>query len=128
MVEIGKGKKIRDGEDVCILNFGVLIDRALEIANENNYGLCDMRFVKPLDEKLIDEICSKYSKIVTLEDHTTKGGCGSAINEYLSTKKIALPILNLGLDDAFPEHGSRNEILKLNGLDVDSIKKQISNF
>ena len=87
-----------------------------------------MRFVKPLDEKLIDEICSKYSKIVTLEDHTTKGGCGSAINEYLSTKKIALPILNLGLDDAFPDHGSRNEILKLNGLDVDSIKKQISNF
>ena len=128
VVEIGKGKKIRDGEDVCILNFGVLIDRALEIANENNYGLCDMRFVKPLDEKLIDEICSKYSKIVTLEDHTTKGGCGSAINEYLSTKKIALPILNLGLDDDFPEHGSRNEILKLNGLDVDSIKKQISNF
>ena len=128
VVEIGKGKKIRDGEDVCILNFGVLIDRALEIANENNYGLCDMRFVKPLDEQLIDEICSKYSKIVTLEDHTTKGGCGSAINEYLSTKKIALPILNLGLDDAFPEHGSRNEILKLNGLDVDSIKKQISNF
>jgi len=128
VAEIGKGKKIRDGEDVCILNFGVLIDRALEIANENNYGLCDMRFVKPLDEKLIDEICSKYSKIVTLEDHTTKGGCGSAINEYLSTKKIALPILNLGLDDAFPEHGSRNEILKLNGLDVDSIKKQISNF
>ena len=128
VVEIGKGKKIRDGEDVCILNFGVLIDRALEIANENNYGLCDMRFVKPLDEKLIDEICSKYSKIVTLEDHTTKGGCGSAINEYLSTKKIALPILNLGLDDTFPEHGSRNEILKLNGLDVDSIKKQISNF
>lgn len=128
VVEIGKGKKIRDGEDVCILNFGVLIDRALEIANKNNYGLCDMRFVKPLDEKLIDEICSKYSKIVTLEDHTTKGGCGSAINEYLSTKKIALPILNLGLDDAFPEHGSRNEILKLNGLDVDSIKKQISNF
>ena len=128
VVEIGKGKKIRNGEDVCILNFGVLIDRALEIANENNYGLCDMRFVKPLDEKLIDEICSKYSKIVTLEDHTTKGGCGSAINEYLSTKKIALPILNLGLDDAFPEHGSRNEILKLNGLDVDSIKKQISNF
>ena len=128
VVEIGKGKKIRDGEDVCILNFGVLIDRALEIANENNYGLCDMRFVKPLDEKLIDEMCSKYSKIVTLEDHTTKGGCGSAINEYLSTKKIALPILNLGLDDTFPEHGSRNEILKLNGLDVDSIKKQISNF
>ena len=56
------------------------------------------------------------------------GGCGSAVNEYLLNKKIILPVLNLGLDDAFPEHGSRNEILKTNGLDVDSIKEQISNF
>jgi 1-deoxy-D-xylulose-5-phosphate synthase len=128
VAEIGKGKKIKNGEKICILNFGVLIDRALEIAQENNYGLCDMRFVKPLDEKLIDEICGNYSKIVTLEDHTIKGGCGSAVNEYLLNKKIALPVLNLGLDDAFPEHGSRNEILKTNGLDVDSIKEQISNF
>ena len=127
-VEIGKGKTIIDSNDVCILNFGVLIDRALEIVQETNYGLCDMRFVKPLDEELIDEICNKYSKIVTLEDHTTKGGCGSAVNEYLLSKKITIPVLNLGLDDAFPEHGSRNEILKLNGLDIDSIKEQISNF
>jgi len=127
-VEIGKGKKINEGKDVCILNFGVLIDRALEIVQEKNYGLCDMRFVKPLDEELIDEICKKYSKIVTLEDHTTKGGCGSAVNEYLLSKKITVPVLNLGLDDVFPEHGSRNEILKLNGLDVESIKEQISNF
>ena len=127
-VRIGKGKKINEGNDVCILNFGVLIDRALEIVQETNYGLCDMRFVKPLDEELIDEICNKYSKIVTLEDHTTKGGCGSAVNEYLLSKKITLPVLNLGLDDAFPEHGSRNEILKLNGLDIDSINEQISNF
>ena len=127
-VRIGKGKKINEGNDVCILNFGVLIDRALGIVQETNYGLYDMRFVKPLDEELIDEICNKYSKIVTLEDHTTKGGCGSAVNEYLLSKKITLPVLNLGLDDAFPEHGSRNEILKLNGLDIDSIKEQISNF
>ena len=127
-VRIGKGKKINEGNDVCILNFGVLIDRALEIVQETNYGLCDMRFVKPLDEELIDEICNKYSKIVTLEEHTTKGGCGSAVNEYLLSKKITIPVLNLGLDDAFPEHGSRNEILKLNGLDIDSIKEQISNF
>ena len=128
VVEIGKGKKIKDGDNICILNFGVLIDRALEIAQEKNYGLCDMRFVKPLDEDLIDGICKNYTKIVTLEDHTTKGGCGSAVNEYLLRKKITLPVLNLGLDDVFPEHGSRNEILKLNGLDVDSIKEQISNF
>ena len=128
IVEIGKGRKIKDGEEVCILNFGVLIDRALEIAQEKNYGLYDMRFVKPLDEESIDKICKNYSKIITLEDHTVKGGCGSAINEYLLSKKLILPVLNLGLNDSFPEHGSRNEILKLNGLDVDSIKEQISNF
>ena len=127
-VEIGRGKKIKDGEEVCILNFGVLIDRVMKIAQEKNYGLYDMRFVKPLDEELIDKICNNYSKIVTLEDHTTKGGCGSAVNEYLLSKKLILPVLNIGLDDSFPEHGSRDEVLKLNGLDIVSIEKQISNF
>ena len=126
--EIGKGRKIRDGEELCILNFGVLLDRAEEVANEFNYGLYDMRFVKPLDHQLIDDLAQKYTKIVTLEDHTTIGGSGSAVNEYLSQKKILKPVLNLGLKDVFPEHGSRNEILKLNGLDIDSLKEQISKF
>ena len=128
IAEIGKGRKIRDGEELCILNFGVLLDRAEEVANEFNYGLYDMRFVKPLDHQLIDNLAQKYTKIVTLEDHTTVGGSGSAVNEYLSQKKILKPVLNLGLKDVFPEHGSRNEILTLNGLDVDGLKKQISKF
>ena len=128
IAEIGKGRKIRDGEELCILNFGVLLDRAEEVANEFNYGLYDMRFVKPLDHQLIDNLAQKYTKIVTLEDHTTVGGSGSAVNEYLSQKKILKPVLNLGLKDVFPEHGSRNEILKLNGLDIDGLKEQISKF
>ena len=128
VAEIGKGRKIRDGEELCILNFGVLLDRAEEVANEFNYGLYDMRFVKPLDHQLIDNLAQKYKKIVTLEDHTAVGGSGSAVNEYLSQKKILRPVLNLGLKDVFPEHGSRNEILTLNGLDIDSLKEQISKF
>ena len=128
IAEIGRGRKIRDGEELCILNFGVLLDRAEKVANEFNYGLYDMRFVKPLDHQLIDDLAQKYTKIVTLEDHTTIGGSGSAVNEYLSQKKILKPVLNLGLKDVFPEHGSRNEILKLNGLDIDSLKEQISKF
>ena len=128
IAEIGKGRKIRDGAELCILNFGVLLDRAEEVANEFNYGLYDMRFVKPLDHQLIDNLAQKYTKIVTLEDHTAVGGSGSAVNEYLSQKKILKPVLNLGLKDVFPEHGSRNEILKLNGLDIDSLKEQISKF
>ena len=128
VAEIGKGRTIRDGEELCILNFGVLLDRAEEVANEFNYGLYDMRFVKPLDHELIDSLAQKYTKIVTLEDHTAVGGSGSAVNEYLSQKKILKPVLNLGLKDVFPAHGSRNEILKLNGLDIDSLKEQISKF
>ena len=127
-IEIGKGRKIRDGEEACILNFGVLIDRAEEIANELNLGLYDMRFVKPLDHELINNLVHKYSKIVTLEDHTIIGGAGSAVNEYLSQQQILKPVLTLGLQDDFPAHGSRNQILELNGLDVESLKKKIANF
>ena len=127
-IEIGKGRKIRDGEEACILNFGVLIDRAEEIANELNLGLYDMRFVKPLDHELINNLVHKYSKIVTIEDHTIIGGAGSAVNEYLSQQQILKPVLTLGLKDDFPAHGSRNQILELNGLDVESLKKKIANF
>ena len=128
IAEIGKGRKIRDGEDICILNFGVLLDRVEEVADESNYGLYDMRFVKPLDHELIDNIIQKYAKIVTLEDHTIVGGAGSAVNEYLSQQQILKPILTLGLEDSFPAHGSRNQILELNELDVESLKKKIANF
>ena len=128
IAEIGKGRKIRDGEDICILNFGVLLDRVEEVADESNYGLYDMRFVKPLDHELIDNIIQKYAKIVTLEDHTIVGGAGSAVNEYLSQQQILKPILTLGLEDNFPAHGSRNQILELNELDVESLKKKIANF
>ena len=127
-IEIGKGRKIRDGEEACILNFGVLIDRAEEIANELNLGLYDMRFVKPLDHEPINNLVHKYSKIVTLEDHTIIGGAGSAVNEYLSQQQILKPVLTLGLKDDFPAHGSRNQILELNGLDIESLKKKIANF
>ena len=128
VAEIGKGKEIKVGKKVCILNFGVLLDRAEVIANEFNYGLYDMRFVKPLDHKLLDEIVKNYEKVITLEDHTTVGGSGSAVNEYFAHKKYLIPVMNLGLNDVFPPHGSRNEVLQINGLDIESLKEKISSF
>ena len=128
VAEIGKGKEIKAGKKVCILNFGVLLDRAEVIANEFNYGLYDMRFVKPLDHKLLDEIVKNYEKVITLEDHTTVGGSGSAVNEYFAHKKYLIPVMNLGLNDVFPPHGSRNEVLQINGLDIESLKEKISSF
>ena len=128
IAEIGKGKEIKVGKKVCILNFGVLLDRAEVIANEFDYGLYDMRFVKPLDQKLLDEVVKNYEKVITLEDHTTVGGSGSAVNEYFAHKKYLMPIMNLGLNDVFPPHGSRNEVLQINGLDIQSLKEKISSF
>ena len=128
IAKIGKGKEIKVGKKVCILNFGVLLDRAEVIANEFNYGLYDMRFVKPLDHKLLDEIVKNYEKVITLEDHTTVGGSGSAVNEYFAHKKYLIPVMNLGLNDVFPPHGSRNEVLQINGLDIESLKEKISSF
>ena len=128
IAEIGKGKEIKVGKKVCILNFGVLLDRAEVIANEFDYGLYDMRFVKPLDQNLLDEVVKNYEKVITLEDHTTVGGSGSAVNEYFAHKKYLIPIMNLGLNDVFPPHGSRNEVLQINGLDIQSLKEKISSF
>ena len=128
IAEIGKGKEIKVGKKVCILNFGVLLDRAEVIANEFDYGLYDMRFVKPLDQNLLDEVVKNYEKVITLEDHTTVGGSGSAVNEYFAHKKYLIPVMNLGLNDVFPPHGSRNEVLQINGLDIESLKEKISSF
>lgn len=126
--DMGKANKIRNGEKVCILNFGVLMDRVTECAEANNFGLVDMRFVKPLDEQLLLELSNDYEAFVTLEDHSIVGGAGSAVSEFFAAHMIFKPILHLGLEDKFPAHGSRNEVLEMNGLDVVTLGKKIIGF
>jgi 1-deoxy-D-xylulose-5-phosphate synthase len=126
--DMGKANKIRNGEKVCILNFGVLMDRVTECAEANNFGLVDMRFVKPLDEQLLLELSNNYEAFVTLEDHSIVGGAGSAVSEFFAAHMIFKPILHLGLEDKFPAHGSRNEVLEMNGLDVATLNKKIIGF
>tara|TARA_B100001769_G_C21694592_1_gene383789 strand:- start:105 stop:599 length:495 start_codon:yes stop_codon:yes gene_type:complete len=127
-VEIGKAKKIIDGENLCILNFGVLLDRVETLAENNNFGLYDMRFVKPIDIEALKDIGSRYDQIVTLEDHTTMGGAGSCVSEHLNMFGITKKIMHLGLKDKFPKHGSRDEILELNELNAESVSEKILNF
>lgn len=127
-VIIGSSRTIRDGSNLCILNFGVLLDRLEDIADKLDCGLLDMRFVKPLDTKALDKILNQYKKIVTVEDHTVSGGAGSAVNEYFSSRLNGVSVLNLGLSDEFPEHGSRSEILKLNSLDQESLSRKITDY
>ena len=128
LIEIGKSKKIYDGKKCCILNFGVLLSRVEKLAESNGFGLYDMRFVKPIDEEALREISRNYEYIVTLEDHTTVGGAGSAVGEFLHSIISEANLLSLGLQDEFPVHGSRNEILAINDLDETGIEKSIKNF
>ena len=125
--EIGKAKKIKDGQSVCILNFGVLMDQIDQIAEKKDYTLYDMRFIKPIDEDALEH-AMQHETIITLEDNTLLGGCGSAIGEKLHKQKFKGNLLSIGLKDEFPAHGSRNEILRQNGLDEESIQKTIDDF
>ena len=125
--EIGKAKKIKDGQSVCILNFGVLMDQIDQIAEKKDYTLYDMRFIKPIDQDALEH-AMQHEIIITLEDNTLLGGCGSAVGEQLHKQKFKGNLLSIGLKDEFPAHGSRNEILRQNGLDEESIQKTIDNF
>ena len=125
--KIGKAKKIKEGQSVCILNFGVLINQIDQIAEKKDYTLYDMRFIKPIDQDALEQ-AMQHETIITLEDNTLLGGCGSAVGEELHKQKFKGNLLSIGLKDEFPAHGSRDEILRQNGLDKESIQKTIENF
>jgi len=122
---IGKGIVKRQGQQVAILAFGSMVAPALAAAEEINATVADMRFVKPLDEALIDELTSKHQLIVTIEENVIQGGAGSAINEYLTTCDHISQVLNLGLPDQLIEHDKPQQMLTDAGLDKDGILKAI---
>ena len=126
-IEIGKSKTIlhSDQNDVIILSFGNLLGSAVEVGKKLNCRVVDMRFIKPIDEKLLQEISGNYQLIVTLEDNVIAGGAGSAVNETLLALNSTSKILNLGLPDEFIEHGDQDQQKTLNGLDEDGIEKSI---
>ncbi|MFZ5561831.1 MAG: 1-deoxy-D-xylulose-5-phosphate synthase [Pseudomonadota bacterium] len=122
---IGKGVKRRSGEKVAILAFGSLLAPALAVAERLNATVVDMRFVKPLDEALIREMAQSHRLLVTVEEHAVMGGAGSAVNEFLARERLVAPLLNLGIPDAFIEHGTPAEMLADCGLDAAGIEKSI---
>ena len=116
---IGKGVIRREGKQIAILNFGTLLTNALSVAEKLGATVADMRFVKPLDEELIRELAERHSLLVTLEENAIQGGAGSAVLEYLNANQIAVPVLQLGLPDAYTEHGTHAQQLAQCGLDSD---------
>lgn len=132
-IEIGKAEILKTGEDVALLAYGLMVHYAL-IASEKlesqgiHCEVVNMRFAKPLDKVLLDDIASKFRKVVTLEENSVIGGFGSGVLEYFSEKNYKNDILRLGLPDKFVEHGTQEELHKMLGIDPDGIVNQITNF
>lgn len=125
---IGKGIIRRQGEKIALLNFGTLLPKVLEVAEQLNATVADMRFVKPLDENLILELAATHESFVTIEENAIIGGAGSGVNELLMTKRRIIPVLNIGLPDRFIPQGSQEEILIELGLDSQGMIKRIKDW
>lgn len=132
-IEIGKGRKLCDGEDVAILSIGHIgneVSKARIALNEEGIypAHYDMRFAKPLDHSLLDEVFKKYKKIITVEDGVLEGGMGSAILEYMADKSYFAQVVRLGIPDRVVEHGEQSELWNECGYDANSIIKEVKNL
>ena len=122
---IGEGVIRRRGKRVAILCFGTLLNTAHSVAESINASLCDMRWVKPIDENLVAQMAAEHELLVTLEENSVQGGAGSAVNEYLASVGVTMPILNLGLPDRYVEHGKHEQLLTSVGLSAEGIAQAI---
>jgi 1-deoxy-D-xylulose-5-phosphate synthase len=122
---IGRGRRVKEGSGIAILNFGALMTPALEAAEALGATVADMRFVKPLDEELILALAEKHDLLVTLEENAIAGGAGSAVTEFLNGRNLLQPVLQLGLPDTFVDHGKHGQLLTDVGLDAEGILQAI---
>ena len=128
-ITVGTGRCLRAGTDVAVITLGPIGNDVAELLDEmqgtKQVAHYDLRFVKPLDENLLQDIGRKFNKIITIEDGVRTGGMGSAVLEWMSDHGFRPQIVRMGLPDAFVEHGSVAQLRKLVGLDADSIRKEI---
>lgn len=128
-IPIGTGVCLRKGTKVAVLSYGTVAENVTSaISNLPEVGHYDLRFVKPLDTRLLDEIFSNYQTIVTVEDGVVAGGFGSAILAFAAEKNYKQPIEILGVPDNFIEHGSIAQLQAICGLDPHSIRKSVQQF
>lgn len=125
-IPVGKGQVLKQGSKVAVLTIGPIgntVMKAVESlgADASEVGVYDMRFLKPLDTELLDEIFKKYKSIVTVEDGSLRGGFGSAVLEYMADSGVALPVKRIGIPDNFIEHGSPAELYHMLGMDSQGI-------
>jgi 1-deoxy-D-xylulose-5-phosphate synthase len=129
-IEIGKGRVIREGDEVAILTFGPIGNYAVDACKllaleELTPAHYDMRFVKPLDEELLHKIFNKFKKIITVEDGCLMGGFGSAILEFMADHNYSAKVVRLGIPDKIVEHGEQPQLYKECGYDTESIVEAV---
>jgi len=122
---LGKAVVRRQGSRVALLNFGTLLQSALEAGEQLDATVVDMRFVKPLDTELIRQLAADHQLLVTLEEGAVAGGAGSGVSEFLAAEGIVLPLMHLGLPDQFIDHGNHGQQLSQVGLDSSQILDRI---
>jgi 1-deoxy-D-xylulose-5-phosphate synthase len=129
-IEIGKGRKLKDGEGIAILSFGHPGNFAASAIRElKNNGInpahYDMRFAKPIDEEMLHEVFSKFDKIVTIEDGTVVGGFGSAVLEFMAANNYRAEVKIMGIPDSLVEHGTPKQLYEEVGIDANGIAKTV---
>jgi 1-deoxy-D-xylulose-5-phosphate synthase len=125
-IEIGKGRKLKDGRNLAILSFGHpgnFATQAIRMLRTEDMDAAhyDLRFVKPLDEEMLHEVFEKYNKIITVEDGTVLGGFGSAILEFMTKHDYHSQITILGIPDRVVEHGTPKQLQQECGFDAEAI-------
>ena len=129
-IEIGTGRVIKEGNDIAILSIGAIGNLVTELNagfKKENISVAhyDMRFVKPLDEKLLHTVFNKFDKIITLEDGVIQGGFGSAVLEFKEEHNYTSKVKRLGIPDEFIEHGTQRELYHICGYDTEGILKTV---
>ena len=124
-LEVGKGRLIREGKKVAILNFGTMLHEAQIVAEHNDYTLADMRFVKPIDGDLITQLADSHDLLVTIAENAIQGGAGSAVNEYLQSFNKIKPLAMLGIPDYFIPQATQPEAYAEIGLNAEGIEQKI---
>ena len=125
-LETGKGQQLKDGSDLAILSLGPIgnmVSEAISILDLEHISLAhyDMRFLKPLDHKLLDQVFARFDKVITVEDASIVGGLGSAVIEYMNDNNYKAKVLRLGIPDRFVEHGTQEELYRECGFDTEGI-------
>jgi 1-deoxy-D-xylulose-5-phosphate synthase len=121
----GRAERMRDGNDIALLAFGPLLHTALEVGERLNASVINMRFVKPLDERILLELATEHRLLVTIEENVVQGGAGSAVNEALHAAGVTVRVLNLGLPDRFIEQASQDEQREMAGLSAAQIEARV---